>query len=84
VPDTGPAGALPRTTSGTPSYSLAKARIKERVDDLLFTFAEEYGLTDVEIADVLADILHGYLRGAVSDEQGGNAAREGAIGTPKG
>jgi hypothetical protein len=76
------AARLPRTTSGTPSYSLAKARIREKVDDLLFTFAEEYGLTDVEIADVLADILHGYLRGAVSDEQEQNEAREGAIGTP--
>ncbi len=80
-----PAGAhvLPVTASGTPSYSLAKTRIKGRVDDLLFTFQEEYGLTDLEVADVLADIMHGFLRGAVSDQQEESEAPRGAIGTPQ-
>ena len=80
----GPAvtGELPRTTSGVPSYSLAKSVIKGKADELLWALQDEYGLTDLEMVDVLSDIGHSVLRGAVSDQQEHSEARAGAIGTP--
>jgi len=72
-------GELPRTTSGVPSYSLAKSLIKGKADELLWALQEEYGLTDLEMADVVSDIGHMFLRGAVSDQQERSEGRQGAI-----
>lgn len=76
-------GSLPLTIMGRPSYSLAKARIKSGVDDLLWKFQDEYGLTDLEMCDVLADITHSFLRGAVCHQQERSRSRSGAAGTPR-
>ena len=75
-------GELPRTTSGTPSYSLARARIDSRVGELLDALQREYGLTDLEMADVLAETARGFIRSAVRGQQKRSKARAGAIGTP--
>jgi hypothetical protein len=76
-------GDLPRTTSGTPSYSLAKAHIKAKADELLWALQDEYGLTDLEMTDVLSDIGHSFLRSAVCGQEDRNENRKGALGTPQ-
>ena len=52
-------------------------------DYKLYDHEEEYGLTDLEMCDVLADIGHSFLRGAVCDQQERRKARSGATGTPQ-
>jgi hypothetical protein len=71
-------GELPRTTSGIPSCSPAKAHIKTKADELLWALQEEYGLTDV-----LAEIAQGFIRPAVRDQQKRSKVRAGAFGTPQ-
>ena len=77
------AGELPRTTSGIPSYSLAKSVIKGKADEILWALQEEYGLTDLEMAEVLAEIMKGFIRPAVQDQQKRRHNRDGVIGTPR-
>lgn len=76
-------GELPRTTGGTPSYSLAKAHINSKADELLEALQREYGLTDLEMVDVLTEIMKGFLRPAVRDQQKRSKTRAGVIGTPQ-
>ena len=76
-------GALPRTTSGTPSYSLASAIVRTRLDELLGETMAEYGLTQLEVADILVDAGRNWLRYALRDQQKRSKARAGAIGTPR-
>ena len=75
-------GELPRTTSGTPSYSLASARIRTQLDELAGKVQAEYGLTTLEVAAILGDAARDWLRCAVQHEQKRNKNRIGALGTP--
>jgi len=81
----GPAvtGELPRTASGTPSYSYAKALVSEKLSATLYALMAEYGLTDLEAADILSDITREFIGYAVRDQQKRRKARAGATGTPQ-
>ncbi len=73
------AGELPRTTSGTPSYQLAAALIRTHLDEMLGKLQEEYGLTDIEVAAILADAGRDWLRYALHDQQKRSPRRREAI-----
>lgn len=75
-------GELPATASGHPSYSLAESHVRSKLDELLGQFQVEYGLSMLEIADILADCSRGYLATARRLEQRRNPKRKGALGTP--
>ena len=82
--DTGrPVTRLPRTVHGQPSYSLAKTLVTKELLAPLAAAQEQYGLTDLEMADVLSEIMRGFLRDAVHGQQKRSAARKGAAGTPR-
>lgn len=70
--ETAAVGTLPLTTSGTPSYALAKAAIRMEVDEMLFQRAQQYGLTYLEVTDILTDMARSWLVHAVQEEQAAN------------
>jgi hypothetical protein len=76
-------GDLPVTTTGHPSYSLAEAHIRQKLDALLDEAQVEYGLTALEVADILSECSRYYLQTARRLEQRRNPKRKGAFGTPR-
>ncbi len=76
-------GELPRTTSGTPSYTYAKALVSEKLNATLYALMAEYGLTDLEAADILSGITREFIGHAVRDQQKRRKNRDGVIGTPR-
>ena len=76
-------GELPCTVHGQPSYSLAKTLVTKELLDPLAATQERYGLTDLEMADVLSEIARGFLRDAVRGQQKRSGARKGAAGMPR-
>ena len=78
-----PSGELPRTVHGQPSYSLAKTRITSELLGPLGAMQQQYGLTDLEMADVLSEITRSFIRDATLSQQRRSKARKGAAGTPR-
>jgi hypothetical protein len=72
-------GELPRTISGTPSFQLAAAHVRTRLDEMLGHAQAEYGLTDLEMAFIIGDAGRDWLRYALRDQQKRSKARQGAI-----
>jgi hypothetical protein len=76
-------GDLPRTADGTPSYSKAKYEAAARLHDTCRQIGTDFGLTNLEIADALHDVLGSYLKWSVRQQQKGSGDRKGVIGTPR-
>jgi hypothetical protein len=76
-------GELPRTTSGTPSYTKAKYEAAARLHDACRQIGADFGLTNLEIADALHEVLGSYLKWSRLQQQKDNKDRKGAIGTPR-
>jgi hypothetical protein len=72
-------GALPLTTSGTPSYQLATALVRTKLDEVIATAVQEYGLTPLEVSAILGDAGRDWLRYALRDEQKRSPHRREAI-----
>ena len=76
-------GELPVTIAGHQSYSLAKSLVRTELDELLAKKQAEYGLTDIEVLDILAEVSRSYARWAVRDQQMHSSKRKGVSGTPR-
>ena len=72
-------GALPRTTDGTPSYRYAAALVRTKLDEMMGEMQAEYGLTVLEVADILNDSARDRLKWAVADQHKRSRHRREAI-----
>ena len=76
-------GGLPRTADGIPSYSKAKYEAAARLHDACRQIGTGFGLTNLEIADALHEVLGSYLKWSRLQQQQGDKDRKGVIGTPR-